>query len=223
MELLGKVQRRGSNRDQECGGSFECRCYGLRGAKARQDSSSAKRSQRITHRERAVRDDVNHVGLLPRSGVWCRAHCQSRIVSYRILARPASQHGFALLCLCLNPWSPRVRAKRGVFKFNLGASIADDRTHTRSHPIPILPLQETRCASYGGGSVAHARSYARIDGRDQAIMTRHISLQSLPLLALAREARNCWQTGEPSAAPPTSSARLKSAIVATAADLPANT
>lgn len=59
-----------------------------------------------------------------------------------------------------------------------------------------------RCASYGGGSVAHAHSYARIDGRDQAIMTRHInpqapqpSLQSLPLLA-----RDCWQTGEPSAA-----------------------
>ena len=68
---------------------------------------------------------------LARSSV---AHCQRRIAS-SLTAFWLGHHGFALLCSalpclalpCLDPWSPRVMAKRGAF--NLYASIADDPAH----------------------------------------------------------------------------------------------
>lgn len=92
-------------------------------------------------------------------------------------------HGFALLCL--SPWSPRVRANRGAF--NLCASIADDPAHKMLYPYYLC--EECDARSYSGGSVAHARSYARIDGRDQAIMTRHILSTLAPIPPITRSSQ----------------------------------
>lgn len=106
-----------------------------------------------------------------------RAHCQSRIVSYRILARPP------WLCFALPaPVEPagQGETRRVQFAcFHRGRSYAQDA-------IFILPLRRMRRASFIGGSVAHARSYARIDGRDQATMTRHILSTLAPIPPITR-------------------------------------
>jgi len=95
----------------------------------------------------------------------------------------------ALLCFALpEPVEPVEPAGQGETRrvqfvcFHRGRSYAQDA-------ISILPLRRMRRASYSGGSVAHARSYARIDDRDQAIMTRHINSTLAPIPPITRSSQ----------------------------------